>query len=167
MTAGQLDAPGTESVVTEDFLRVSAVLTGFDASELAETGMAEVYHLAVREQVGSGPLNRLSIALTEAGGDPNALTDPGLLDVARAVCSLWYLGVWPGLPEAACRRLGLPEQRAPVRPEGGYPQGLLWRALGTPAPGTRSPGFGSWAEPPPGAGPPEHRRAGRTTGARQ
>ncbi|WP_225448114.1 sorbitol dehydrogenase family protein [Streptacidiphilus sp. P02-A3a] len=151
--------------MAEDFLRVSAELTGFDTGELAGTGMAETYHAAVRERVGPGTLDRLAVALTRTGGGPGSLTDPALLEVARAVCSLWYLGVWPVLSEATCRRLGLPGRPTSVRPEGGYPQGLLWRALGTPPPGTRPPGFGSWAEPPPGASPPERRGPAPTTGA--
>ena len=172
MNAGQISALGTEFGVSEGFLRVSAVLTGFEVDELAGTGMAGVYRHAVGEQVGAGTLDRLAEALAEAGGDPGGLTDPGLLELARAVCSLWYLGVWPGLPEAACRQLGLPERLPPVRPEGGYAQGLLWRALGTPPPGTGAPGFGSWAEPPPGVSRPGERRPGErrpapATGARR
>ncbi len=135
--------------VREDFLRLSVVLTGFDAAELAGTGMLDGYLATVCEQAGDENLDRLSAALVGTGGEPQELADPALLELARAVCELWYLGVWPGLPAEACRALGLTGEQAPVRPSAAaYGQGLLWRSLGSHAPGTHAPGFGSWAEPP-------------------
>ncbi|MEY9943024.1 hypothetical protein [Kitasatospora sp. GAS1066B] len=131
-----------------DFVRLSVALTGFEAAELAETGMVETYRALVLRQLGDTTLGRLAEALAEAGGDPRGLADPALLEVARALCHLWYLGVWPGLP-------GQPGDQAPVRPSAAaYAQGLLWRAMGSHAPGTHAPGFGSWAEPPAPAEPP-------------
>ncbi len=138
-----------------DFLRLSSALTGFEAAELTGTGMTELYRATVSERIGVENLDRLGVALAAVGDDPQALADPVLLELARAVCGLWYLGVWPGLPAPACRSLGLTQSQEPFRPSASaYAEGLLWRALGSHAPGTQAPGFGSWADPPPGASPP-------------
>lgn len=156
-------------MLEEGFLQLSVALTGFDAAELIETGMAGGYYGAVCGQIGAGPLDELAGALSETGGDPNAVTDPELREVARAVCWLWYLGVWPGVPEQAADRFGLTGRQSNFRPQAeAYAQGLLWRALGSPAPGTGSPGFGSWAQAPPGADPVEAGLASaRTPGGSQ
>ncbi len=45
---------------------------------------------------------------------------------------LWYTGVWRGV---------VPSSRA-------YAEGLAWKAVGVPAPGTAGPGFGSWERRP-------------------
>lgn len=50
------------------------------------------------------------------------------------IIELWYTGVWHGEVQSA---------RA-------YAEGLAWKAIGVPAPGTRAPGFGSWAHRPRG-----------------
>ena len=63
------------------------------------------------------------------------LGDEGLADPAQAeaLIRLWYLGVW---------------NDAVVDPEA-YREGLLWRAVGTNPPGSRPPGYGTWALEPP------------------
>ncbi len=48
------------------------------------------------------------------------------------IIALWYTGVWRG---------EIPSPRA-------YAEGLAWKAIGVPAPGTAAPGFGSWERRP-------------------
>ena len=144
---------GDGACVGGDFLRLSVALTGFGAEELAATGMADSYRTTVLQQIGGGNLGLLLAGLAEADGDPAGLADPALLEAARAVCGLWSLGVWPGLSAEACRALGLTGGQLPVRPSAeAYAQGLIWQAMGSHAPGTGGPGFGSWADPPPRPG---------------
>lgn len=63
------------------------------------------------------------------------LGDDGIADPAHApaLIRLWYLGFW---------------QETLVEPEA-YREGLLWRAAGANPPGSRPPGYGTWALEPP------------------
>ncbi|GGY01876.1 hypothetical protein [Streptomyces hiroshimensis] len=143
----------------DDFLTASAALTGFDAFELHATGMAELYHDTAREQVGDAALGRLLDALAAAGGDPDGIADEIARDIARALAHTWYLGVWPQLAASVHTALGRQQANAAftVSPEA-YTEGLVWRTFhGHPA-GAKPPGFGTWADPPPGA--PAVARAG-------
>ncbi|QLE70624.1 hypothetical protein FGW37_02485 [Streptomyces rectiverticillatus] len=148
----------------DDFLTASAALTGFDAFELHGTGMAELYHETAREQVGEPALSRFLDALAAAGGDPDAIADETSRDIARALAHTWYLGVWPQLAGSVHAALG--RERAntafTVSPEA-HTEGLVWRTFhGHPA-GAKPPGFGTWADPPPGA-PPVARAGDRFAG---
>jgi hypothetical protein len=134
----------------DDFLAISVGLTGFDARELQATGMAERYHAVVTRQVDAAFYDAFAKALLEAGSDPLAVAEPHVLEVARAVTHLWYLGVWPGLPEATGAAIGGADALdAPfVVSARAYAQGLAWKAFGGAPPGTAAPGFGSWGRPP-------------------
>jgi hypothetical protein len=115
------------------FVTLSAGLTGFDAAELRGTGMADRYHALVVAETG-GSLYRRLVAAVATSDDPADVADPHLLDLARRVTRLWYLGVWPGARAFASPRA--------------YAHGLVWRTFHGAAPGTAAPGFGSWARPP-------------------
>jgi hypothetical protein len=135
--------PGRDA---ERFLAASAVLTGFDTAELAATGMAETYREFVTRQVDlplyAGLLDRL--AGTTADAHTALGDDPALNGLARAVCHLWYLGVWPGLAHDDGGAV-------PTLVSGeAYAHGLVWRSFGGHAPGAGRPGYGSWAEAPAG-----------------
>ncbi|PFG57312.1 hypothetical protein ATK36_0886 [Amycolatopsis sulphurea] len=125
--------------VVDEFVRVSSRLTGFDPGELQATGMAEGYHDLVVAEVAERRYRRLVVTVLEADGDPPAVDDPHLLDLARAVTHLWYVGVWPGLPQSAEAYVASPRS---------YAQGLVWKTFHGAPPGTVAPGFGSWARPP-------------------
>lgn len=139
----------------ERFIGLSIALTGFDATELAETGMAEIYRATVLREAGPLSYDRLVTALTDAASLPEALMSEGgdgeLIELARALCHLWYLGVWPGLPERGLREGNMTVRQPPyVVSDRAYAEGLVWRCLGGHAPGTGAPGHGSWARPPAG-----------------
>ncbi|MFD9720114.1 hypothetical protein [Streptomyces sp. NPDC059076] len=129
-------------VDVEQFIELSVTLTGFNAAELIGTTMAGVYHAWVCQQVDPG----LYTELTAASADGCAELDEGpVRELARSICHLWYLGVWP-CPD------GHEHQTAPTVISGrAYAQGLVWRSFGAHAPGAGAPGYGSWGEPPAGA----------------
>ncbi|MEO3975611.1 hypothetical protein [Streptomyces sp. CAU 1734] len=123
----------------ERFLRLSAVLTGFGAAELRATGMAGAHRELVERWAGPALVGRLAAATgadvyVPGGGDEEAD------ELARAVCHLWYVGVWPGAGGPA-HPPGEPAARA-------YENGLVWRTFGARPPGTAGPGPGSWSLPP-------------------
>ncbi|MFF7634604.1 hypothetical protein ACFZB9_15815 [Kitasatospora sp. NPDC008050] len=112
----------------EQFIAVSAELTGFSGEELRATGMAEAYWAVVLEQAGAAALGRL---VAEPLGEGE------VRELARAVVGLWYLGSWAS------------EDGPPVVvSSAAYAQGLVWRAFGGQAPGVAAQGFGSWAAAP-------------------
>jgi hypothetical protein len=136
----------------EGFIDASARLTGFDAYELYGTGMSGLYHATVLDQVGREAINRFVEDLAAAGGDPGLISDETSTEIARAITHLWYLGVWPQLARPVHSALGRESANTAfiVSPQA-YTEGLVWRTFhGHPA-GAKAPGFGSWADPPPGA----------------
>jgi len=126
------------------FVRLSVALTGFDADELAATGMTEVYWALVRRQSGARRYEELVGTADLAAGELHDRfeRDAALGGLARAVCHLWYLGAWPGVPGEDG-----PPVPSPVSAHA-YANALVWRTFGGHAPGTGRPGYGSWALPP-------------------
>ncbi|MFE9428575.1 hypothetical protein ACFYNO_37165 [Kitasatospora sp. NPDC006697] len=110
------------TVTDEEFLALSAVLTGFTAAELAATGMAGEYRELTVRRLGESGLRELLPGTAGA-------------EAAQAVAHLWYLGSWPPPPGEAA---------APVSARA-YAQALVWRTFGGRPPATDAPGAGSWA----------------------
>ncbi|MEB3335083.1 MAG: pentapeptide repeat-containing protein [Cyanobacteriota bacterium] len=109
----------------DGFLALSAELTGFDRGTLSGTGMVGVYFQCLREQLGEEGVRSL---LDTAG-----ITDA---HACQRLIRLWYTGLWG---------------ERQVHPDA-YREGLFWRAIGASPPGSRPPGYGTWAlEPPLGA----------------
>jgi uncharacterized protein YjbI with pentapeptide repeats len=112
----------TLSNTLDDFLSLSASLTGFERSNLLATGLLETYLQFVQQQLGEGGLHSL-------------LSSAGTIDAAASqkLIRLWYTGLW---------------EDTLVHPEA-YREGLFWRAVGANPPGSRPPGYGTWALEPP------------------
>ncbi|MGW4651620.1 hypothetical protein [Kitasatospora sp. NPDC004289] len=123
-----------EEEETARFLAVSAELTGHTEGELIATGRAGEYRAVALRELGPEGLRQV----LRDGARPGAP-----LDGARALALLWYTGSWAlggGLPVPVSARA--------------YEAGLVWRAVGTHAPGAGADGFGGWSQPPvPGARP--------------
>nr|BAM98988.1 hypothetical protein [Streptosporangium amethystogenes] len=137
----------------DTFVKLSAKLTGFDASELRATGMAHSYQTTIMNEIDDSQYERLVEALLKFSGDPLTAGDLDVLDFARAITYLWYVGVWPRLPEATHAVIGRPGRpnAAFTVTARGYAEGLVWKCFHGNAPGTAAPGFASWSDPPKGA----------------
>ncbi|MFE3068569.1 hypothetical protein [Streptomyces sp. NPDC059247] len=121
------------------FVALSVRLTGFDADELAATGMTDAYRDVVQAHTKPDRYARLITATDEAPPTATGFDAPeDVAELAEAVTRLWYTGVWPGLGET---EPFLVSARA-------YAEGLVWRTFGGRAPGTSPQGFGSWAARP-------------------
>ncbi|MFF3598519.1 hypothetical protein [Kitasatospora indigofera] len=173
---------------TEEFLFLSAELTGFGVGQLSATGLADTYRSLVLERAGPPRLDRLRAAVAAGAGRPPAFPDESVRELARAVVHLWYLGTWPGLPPAGAEGAAdgtadgspaVPTDEQVDRPADGpfvvssraYAEGLVWRTFGARAPGTVPQEHGSWSLPPsveePAGGPPGPRRGAATAPAGQ
>ena len=111
----------------QSFLELSAQLTGFDTATLLGTGKAEHYHDLLCAELGAAGLETfLSAAATGTGGEEAAAT-------AQRLIRLWYLGLWNNEQIDAQS----------------YREGLIWKAIDANPPGSRPPGYGTWALEPP------------------
>ncbi len=110
------------------FLALSAELTGFSIVDLEGTGMAELYHDVVLDRLGHDGLQAL-LAADLPPGPSSAEQAPS---ASQQLIRLWYTGLW---------------DNTLVDPQA-YREGLLWRAIETNPPGSRPPGYGTWALAP-------------------
>ncbi|MFI5843020.1 hypothetical protein ACIA8K_25255 [Catenuloplanes sp. NPDC051500] len=129
-----------EKGVLDDFVSVSAALTGFSVTELQATGLTTHYLAVLATELGEERVAGLLRTIAGAP-DPAALADPEAKECAHALTYLWYVGVWPG--RAATGGPYVVSPRA-------YAEGLVWKTFHGAPPGTVAPGFGSWARPPRG-----------------
>lgn len=141
----------------DEFLSLSADLTGFGRDHLLGTGVAQEYLQTLENIVPQLIVERLF-------GAYGSMTDEDLLvdqlraqilenvdlgPVARNIMVLWYCGSWSALPESWCERNGRSSRDVGhVVSTAAYLAGLQWSAMGSHPPGALPPGFGSWAVPP-------------------
>lgn len=148
----------TDAALMDGFLTFSSEVTAFSVFELRGTGEAEAYLDAAEGVVGEAVLNDLFAAhgkVTGAGEEREGqirreiLGDPRLGPVARNIIKMWFAGIWYQLPQAWISAYGpvKNDETFTVRPSS-YTEGLLWKTIGANPPGAKSPGYGSWAEPP-------------------
>ncbi|MFN9628607.1 MAG: pentapeptide repeat-containing protein [Cyanobacteriota bacterium] len=116
--------PSAESLSPDlaRFLTLSADLTGFDTGTLSGTGMVDVYFQCLQDQLGEEDVR----SLLDSAGTSDATA-------CQQLIRLWYTGIWG---------------ERQVNPEA-YREGLFWRAIGANPPGSRPPGYGTWALEPP------------------
>lgn len=120
----------SERPYLQSFLDLSASLTGFDAATLVGTGMAERYHDLLRDQLGAAGFE--TFLTSEAA--PNLSQDSTVSPTtAQSLIRLWYTGLWGD---------------SLIDPQA-YREGLLWKAIDANPPGSRPPGYGTWALEPP------------------
>ena len=114
----------------QKFLDVSARLTGFDPATLVGTGLAERYHDLLVEKLGAAGLETFLSGGTETLPADGKAAAPS---TAQQLIRLWYAGLW---------------ENALIDPQS-YREGLLWKAIDANPPGSRPPGYGTWALEPP------------------
>lgn len=142
---------------TELFLEISALLTGFNKTELQGTGMVAAYYNSVANvpQIpnysdGDKANNTANVGfffaevreiLERSKSDPDKIADAiasrlmpasAYSGLAQSIILLWYTGSWGGNVVAAQS----------------YIQGLMWDVAEAHPPGAKQPGFGSWSIPP-------------------
>lgn len=146
----------------QDFLSLSATITGFTAFRLRGTGQAEPYFAALIDILGEATVAALLRAFrrveAEAGADEAALDrllraaifgDEQLGPIARNLIKLWYVGTWYQLPAAWREAFGeLEGDTTAVVSPAAYTEGLLWPTIGANPAGAKGPGYGTWSAPP-------------------
>ena len=156
----------SRSHTVEDFLDLSAELTGFEPIDLEGTGLTNSFYDVVRSIVGGRIFGRLLLTWHDIHANPDAdreheirtqiLMNPMLGPLARNVIALWYTGNWNQMPLAWRQEYGASasDQTHVVSAEA-FQEGLVWAAIDAHPPTVRSPGFGTWAKPISGATPIE------------
>lgn len=140
----------------ENFLGLSALLTGFGSVVLAGTGMTGEYLRTLAVALPTGVLEELlaGYAKLPSGSAHDAaiesmLQDPKLGPVARNLMLLWYTGAWTSLPAIWHDVYGAaPADKSGVVSAEAYQAGLQWIAAGAHAAGSAQQGFGAWSLPP-------------------
>jgi hypothetical protein len=144
----------------DDFVALSAALTGYRAAELLGTGMAEPYLDRITAIVGEPLASRLWTVgrdvVQRAGGDDldaqlelRILDDPDLGPPSRNVIVLWYTGQWLQLPGPWRDRHGAgPLDVDHIISPDAYVAGLMWDAIGAHPQGAKAPGFATWVGRP-------------------
>jgi hypothetical protein len=159
----------------EQFLNLSAVLTGFNKVELQEAGVGREYLNLLIEMVGEGLCFQLW-AETQAiyakhAGDParlerevnkRILKNPKYAPLARNIILLWYNAIWYQLPAGWRTSHGANAlDQDHVVSATAYPEALIWQVIGAHPPAAKPQGFGAWALPPEGVAVSLDKPAGR------
>ncbi|HEX2164050.1 MAG TPA: sorbitol dehydrogenase [Thermoanaerobaculia bacterium] len=149
----------------EDFVQMSALLTGFAAGTIApsldpvdlkstlfaaaEKGAGDAFDRLLDQyaQLAGGkpvsqmtPAERQSIGESLLGLDGQP-SDPQTTATARSVMRLLYLGYWYPIDGSAGAETVVSDQA--------YVRGLAWRAMQSHAMGFSTWSYGYWASPPP------------------
>jgi hypothetical protein len=141
----------------EQFLDLSAVLTGFSRVQLLGTGMTEEYLRALDAILPASVVDELLTAYIELpeGSEreeaiaTQVLGDPKLGPVARNVIVLWYCGSWTVLPDEWRYAYGASSlDKTRVLSAESYQAALQWVTVGAHTPGSANQGFASWAAAP-------------------
>jgi hypothetical protein len=148
----------------EQFVAVSAALTGFDRVELLGTGLTKTYLATLEQWIGPNIANDLLAFGTEPPPDERTvragiLADAKLGPVARTLIALWYTGAWNPLPSEwyLAFRAEIPQlpnlvnRSTYVVSAQAYIEGLVWVAANVHPMGAKEPGYGTWEEEPKGA----------------
>ena len=152
----------------EQFLNLSAVLTGFNKVELQEAGVGREYLNLLVEMAGDTLCFELwaetqAIYAKHAGHparlerevNQRILKNPKYAALARNIILVWYNAIWYQLPPdwTAPRGANALDQDQVVSAKA-YPEALIWRAIGAHPPGAKPQGFAAWAMRPDGAEAP-------------
>ncbi|WP_448701905.1 hypothetical protein ACFGVR_06515 [Mucilaginibacter sp. AW1-3] len=140
----------------ELFLKISALLTGFNKAELQGTGMVAVYCDCVSNTPQNPNYSDEDLKANTANADfffaevssifKTSKNEAEILQaiasrlmpvsaynaLAQSIINLWYTGNWGANVVAAQS----------------YIQGLMWDTAEAHPPGAKQPGFGSWSLPP-------------------
>lgn len=141
----------------ELFLEISALLTGFNKTELLGTGMVDIYYNCVAKvpqnlfysdkDKAANTINvgfffrEVSDIFENSKGNSEKILQAianrlmpssAYGGLAQSIVQLWYTGSWGGNVVSAQS----------------YIEGLVWNVAETHPPGAKQPGFGSWSIAP-------------------
>lgn len=154
--------PSNDTRGMENFLALSAALTGFNRVELLGTGQADHYFKEVVTILGEEICGELWSVAAEIfrrrhGSEQELekairreiLANPKLGPVAKNITVMWYLARWYKMPhDWRSLYVRSPKDFNRVISAAAYPEGLVWRAMGAHPPGAKPTGFGIWSLPP-------------------
>ncbi|MES2655840.1 MAG: sugar dehydrogenase complex small subunit [Bacteroidota bacterium] len=133
----------------ENFINLSAVLTGYKAIELKPKNdtqqVAQKYFDTLTKNTPVDVLNDLYNTFLNIKGDitdgvlEQILQDATLGQLARNIIQMWYTGIWYGL---------YPGQMDYVISSTAYTNGLVWKEMGAHPMGFSEGNFGYWADAP-------------------
>ncbi|ACT06944.1 conserved hypothetical protein [Dickeya chrysanthemi Ech1591] len=133
----------------DDFLTLSALLTGFSRFELTGTGLAHEY-FAWLQHAAAIPFKQLRHDFLAQPNDETVrldwlqttvLTSPSLGPVARSLLRLWYTGQWFPISQPS-------DDNADFLSHAAWREALIWQAIHAHPQATRQQEFGAWSEPP-------------------
>lgn len=145
----------------EEFLALSAVITGYNRVDLLGTGLAWDYFTTMTDIIGeeiclglwletqrilaeSEEESKIELAIRH-----HLLSSEKFGPVVRNLIKLWYLGQWDEMPSNWREVFGQsPRDINFIISAGSYKSGLIWDAIGAHPMGARQTGFGSWSHPP-------------------
>ena len=143
----------------DDFVVLSAALTGYRAAELLGTGMAETYLDRITAIIGE----QFAARLWTVGRDVVQRGRRRPRHSARSahprgsrprptrasILVLWYTGQWLQLPGPWRDRHGAsPLDVDHILSPDAYVAGLMWDAIGAHPQGAKAPGFATWVDLP-------------------
>ncbi len=147
----------------DDFVQVSAILTGIDAAKLAPPvdpqNMKQVYFSYTQSQQPGGLSQLLSIYAASAQKPPATIADvilnqsgDSIRYLARAIMLEWYLGSWYDPAVLASYHGPNPPSAPPsgvvISPQA-YTQGWAWSVAQAHPMGYSNLTFGYWTSQPP------------------
>ncbi|HEY9848407.1 MAG TPA: hypothetical protein V6D28_03035 [Leptolyngbyaceae cyanobacterium] len=146
----------------KNFIKLSAVLTGYSQFHLQGTGQAALYFDTVKKIIGQNIFGELLETFQEL--DSKAQNDESILidglrskilssekfgPIARNIIKLWYISTWYQLPKEWRDTFGTEEKDETFIPSpAAYPEGLLWPTIGVNPPGAKGQGYATWSESP-------------------
>jgi hypothetical protein len=133
----------------DNFINLSAVLTGYDALELKPNNdtqkVAQTYFDTLNNNAPADVLEAMYTTFLGITGDieqgvlEQILQNPTFGQLARNIIQMWYTGLWYGL---------YPGESDYVISATAYTDGLVWKAMGAHPMGFSEENFGYWADPP-------------------
>ncbi|QDU42868.1 Membrane bound FAD containing D-sorbitol dehydrogenase [Symmachiella dynata] len=146
----------TLSLLLQQFIDLSVVLTGFDETELLLTGVGQEYFDTLVRGAGQTNADGLLIAAQSAGPNEQAIEraiwdDDRFGPMARSIVIMWYVGNWHPL-SVDWHAAFAPPSHSPLEGHvisaNAYREGLVWPNMGTHPRGVKPAGFGMWRAAP-------------------
>ena len=165
MTDGTPDVAAAADAAIDDFVQMSALLTGFAADAIAPSldpvnlaatlfatarkgagGSFDALLAQYAELSGGKPVSQMTAAERRSIGDQllglgGAEQPDDRVATAQSIIRLWYLGYWYPIDGG--------DPGGSVASDQAYVRGLAWKSMQSHAMGYSTWSYGYWADPPP------------------